>query len=327
MDVSIIIINYKTPDLVIDCVKSIKEQTKDLLYEIIVVDNASNDGSAEILNGELAGDIKLIESGENLGFGKANNLGVEHAKGEYIFLLNSDTILINNAVKILHDYIINTKGVGVVGGNLYSVDLKENSSFSLVFDDIDTLKKQSRWIYIIKEILSRQFRQRFYSDEQRRQYVYRHTFNHTDKPMEVGYIFGTDMMLSRSLYQEMKGFDPEFFMYAEEEELSWRIHQKGYKIVSVPMAKIIHLDGGTFKRDDSFNDRQFGMRMTGAMTYYKKRFGEKGIDDFYYYKTLRLKRQYNLARMMKRKLLLDLAKKQMECLDEQYATIVKKLDE
>ena len=174
------------------------------------------------------------------------------------------------------------------------------------------------------DILSRQFRQRFYTEEQRRQHIYRNTFNHTDKPMEVGYIFGTDMMLSRSLYRDMKGFDPEFFMYAEEEELSWRIHQKGYKIVSVPMAKIIHLDGGTFKRDDSFNDRQFGMRMTGAMTYYKKRFGEKGLEDFYYYKSLRLKRQYKLARIMKRKLLFNLTEKQMKCLNEQYAMIVKR---
>ncbi|MEE1085703.1 MAG: glycosyltransferase family 2 protein [Schaedlerella sp.] len=322
MDVSIIIINYKTPDLVVDCVRSIKQLTKDISYEVIVVDNDSNDGSVNILNKELSGDVKLIESDINLGFGKANNLGVKYAKGNYVFLLNSDTILINNAVKILHDYIIKDKNIGIVGGNLYSADLKENSSFCLTFDDIETVKKQSSWMYIIGDILFRQFRQRFYSEEQRRQYIYKNTFNHTNQPMEVGYIFGTDMMLSRSLYHEMNGFDPEFFMYAEEEELSWRIHQKGYRIVNVPTAKIIHLDGGTFKKDDSFNAKQYTMRMTGTMVYYKKRFGANGIRKFYHYKMRYLMRQYNLARVMKRSMLYSITKIQMDCLKEQYNTVM-----
>lgn len=323
MDVSIIIINYKTPDLVIDCVKSIKALTEDISYEIIVVDNASNDDSLQILTREFGEEIRIIESKTNLGFGKANNLGVENASGKYVFLLNSDTKLINNAIKILYDYITITENVGIVGGNLYSVDLRENSSFSLCFDDIITVKKQSKWIHIIKAIIGRQFRQRFYSAEKKHQYAYKDTFNHSNQPMEVGYIFGTDMMLPRGLYDQMHGFDPDFFMYAEEEELSWRIHQAGYKIVNVPDAKIIHLDGGTFKRDDSFNSRQFGMRMAGAMIYYKKRFGIKGMKDFYFYKMLYFKRQYKLAKIMKRQKLLDLTKRQMSCLKEQYCIILK----
>ena len=319
MDVSIIIINYKTPDLVIDCVRSIEKLTKDISYEIIVVDNASNDDSVDIMRKELEEDIILLESENNLGFGKANNLGVQHAMGEYVLLLNSDTVLINNAVKILHDYIKDSTEVGVVGGNLYSTDLKENSSFCMKFDDIESIRKRSKWINVICDIFTRQLRQKFYNEEQKRKYTYKHTFNYTNNPMEVGYVFGTDMMLPRNLYNQMGGFDPEFFMYAEEEELSWRIHQAGYKIFSVPMAKIIHLDGGTFKRDDSFNSRQFGMRMMGAMLYYKKRFGLAGMDDFYYYKMTQLKRKYKLANMMNRQMLLDLTKKQMDCLEMQYS--------
>lgn len=322
MDISVVIINYKTPDLVIDCVKSIKELTEDITYEIIVVDNASHDNSLEILSQELGNDIQLIASSTNLGFGKANNLGVKNASGEYIFLLNSDTRLISNAIKILYDYVVTEEKVGIVGGNLYSYDMKENSSFSMKFDDLVTVKKQSTWTSIIQSIVARQFRQRFYSKEKNRQYVYKDTFNHTDQPIEVGYIFGTDMMLSRELYNQVEGFDPEFFMYAEEEELSWRVQQAGYKSVNVPAAKIIHLDGGSFKRDDSFNSRQFGMRMTGTMTYFKKRFGMSGMEEFYFYKMLRLKREYKLAKIMRRQKLLDLTKAQMNCLEEQYNIIL-----
>lgn len=318
MDVSVIIINYKTPDLVKDCVKSIKKMTEGISYEIVVVDNASDDGSAEMIKRELRDNVILIESETNLGFGKANNLGVKQAKGKYVFLLNSDTVLINNAIKILYDYMEQSSKVGIVGGNLYSVDLKENSSFSMNFDDIESLKKQAGWVNIITEILSRQFRQKFYDEEQKRKYAYKNTFNHSDEPMEVGYIFGSDMMLLRELYNQMGGFDPEFFMYAEEEELSWRIHQAGYKIMNVPMAKIIHLDGGTFKRDQSFNSRQFVMRMTGAMIYYKKRFGINGMDEFYYYKMLQLKRKHKLARCLNRHMLMEATEKQMLYLKQAY---------
>ena len=318
MDVSIIIVNYKTPDLVIDCINSVRQQTEGISYEIIVVDNDSNDGSVEMLRQTFADSIKLIESGANLGFGKANNLGVKYAEGEYVFLLNSDTVLINNAIKILYDYICQHNGVGVVGGNLYSIDMQENSSFSNLFDDIETLKKQAGWINIIKNIAYRVYRQKFYTAEQKRNFAYKDTFNHTGSPMEVAYIFGTDMMLSRKLYNDMNGFDPDFFMYAEEEELSWRIYKAGYKSVNVPNAKIIHLDGGTFKRDNSFNARQYEMRMTGAMTYYKKRFGNKGVDRFFKYRMLRLKRQYKLAELLHRPMMKHASEDQMKCLEKRY---------
>lgn len=318
MDVSIIIVNYKTPDLVIDCINSVRQLTEDISYEIIVVDNASADSSVETLKSKFGNTIQIIESDINLGFGKANNIGVKSAKGDYVFLLNSDTILMNNAIKILYDYITENASVGIVGGNMYSADIKESSSFCMKFDDIDTLKKNAGWTSIITDIACRAYRQKYYSEEQRRKYSYKNTFNYTDKPLDVGYIFGTDMMLSRELYNNMGGFDPDFFMYAEEEELSWRIHQAGYRIVNVPTAKIIHLDGGTFKRDDSFDTRQFSMRMTGAMTYYKKRFGLQGVNDFYNYRMLRLQRLYKLAKIMKRPLLQDVSEKQMNSLKERY---------
>ena len=101
-DVSIIIVNYNTLHVLRPCLDSIIEQTIGIDYEIIVVDNGSTDGSIEALSDDSR--VTLIPTGENLGFGRANNKGLEQAKGEYIFFLNSETLLKNNAIKMLYDF-------------------------------------------------------------------------------------------------------------------------------------------------------------------------------------------------------------------------------
>ena len=103
-DVSIIIVNYNTKQLLADCLKSIYEQTNNIDFEVIVSDNGSVDGSIEMLKRDFS-QVILIENNANLGFGAANNRGLEVAKGKYIFYLNSDTVLLNNAVKIFFDYL------------------------------------------------------------------------------------------------------------------------------------------------------------------------------------------------------------------------------
>ena len=95
MDVSIIIVNYNTKNLTLQCIDSIYEKTNDVSFEIIVVDNNSTEGSQELVSHDKR--IVFVEAGENLGFGKANNLGLRQAQGKYIFFLNSDTLLLNNA--------------------------------------------------------------------------------------------------------------------------------------------------------------------------------------------------------------------------------------
>ena len=96
MNVSIVIVNYNTLKLTKACIDSVIEKTSGLEYEIILVDNASSDGSSDVFKNDER--IIFIEASDNIGFGKANNLGVKHAKGDYLFFLNSDTLLLNNAV-------------------------------------------------------------------------------------------------------------------------------------------------------------------------------------------------------------------------------------
>ena len=98
IDVSVIIVNYNTKDLLRDCINSVIEQTKNISFEIIVSDNGSSDGSIEMLKAEFP-KVIILNNKENLGFGKANNRGAEISNGKYLFLLNSDTVLLNNAIK------------------------------------------------------------------------------------------------------------------------------------------------------------------------------------------------------------------------------------
>ena len=132
MDVSVIIVNYNTLGLTSDCIESIIAQTSTVEYEIILVDNASTDGSKEVFAQDKR--IKYIYSDRNLGFGRANNLGIREAKGRYLFFLNSDTILLNNAVKLFFDFCEKNpdRKIGAVGAVLKDQNQKNIHSPSLL---------------------------------------------------------------------------------------------------------------------------------------------------------------------------------------------------
>lgn len=286
MDVSVIIVNYHSAALVVDCIKSIQKQTQELEYEIIVVDNASGDGSVELLEKSFDGSVRLIASEQNLGFGKANNLGARRAQGKYLFLLNPDTILVNNAVKILYDALESDSSLGVVGGNLYTPEMTPAPSYCERFDDLALEKERASWRCLLHNKL-RPGCSRPFED----------SFNYGSIPKPVAYIFGADMMLSRELFQKLGGFDPEFFMYAEEEDLSWRITGNGHRIMNIPQAKIIHMEGATVKQANAFSERQFRMRMNGTLTYFKKRFGMEGTAEFVRLRTKRYQRQILMGKL------------------------------
>ena len=112
MDVSVIIVNYNTKELTRNCLKSVFEKTKGVNFEVIVSDNGSTDGSIEMIKSEFP-EVILIENNANLGFGAANNRALKIARGKYVFYLNSDTLLLNNAVKIFFDYSSTTLLVNI----------------------------------------------------------------------------------------------------------------------------------------------------------------------------------------------------------------------
>lgn len=255
MKVSIIIVNYNTLELTKNTINSVIEKTKNLKYEIILVDNASVDGSVEFFEKEYKNKIIFIKNNENLGFGKANNKGIEIARGKYVFLLNPDTLLINNAIKILFDFMENNENCGVCGGNLYDLDMRPMSSF-----DKKMITYKSLYIKdIIKEI-------KFRISKKIKRIVKYDNFNYSDKPCEVKIIIGADMMIRKKVLEKIGFFDEDFFMYHEESELCFRVLKNNFKIYSVPKAKIIHLEGQSSK----VKENKFKLDRNGLYLFFYK---------------------------------------------------------
>lgn len=312
--ISVIIVNYFSAVLTIKCIKSIFDKSDRSGLEIIVVDNASEDESVELIKRAFGDQITVLHSDVNLGFGKANNLGAQYASGEYLLLLNPDTILVNDAIGVLHDYLRRHPQVGIAGGNLYTPDMTPAPSYCLAFDDLRHERRNAGWAHLIGSKVKTKLGIHGKMKE----------FNFSDREKQVAYIFGADMMLPKRLFDEVGGFDPAFFMYGEEEELTWRITQRGYRVMSVPKARIIHLEGATTSQTHAFSERQFRMRMNGTLTYYQKRFGDVGADEFFRLRTRRYDRLMQIAKAQG-KLTEDFAPAVMKrLLEEEYRAFLKK---
>lgn len=229
-EVSVIIVNYNTRDLLRNCIDSIIAMTKDVDYEVIVVDNDSHDGSVEMLRSTFP-EVRVIEAGSNLGFGRANNLGMKHAYGDFFFLLNSDTLLHNDAISEFYqkgkDLMDSHEGFGVLGSILLGRDMKTCHSFG----------RFPTPAFELREIMAKYLR--FLKDPE-----------NTHPPLvrgmrEVDYVTGADMYVPRNVFEATDGFDPDFFMYCEEVEWQKRIEKLGLNRLIIEGPEIIHLEGGS----------------------------------------------------------------------------------
>ncbi len=233
LDLSIIIINYNTCEETGKCIESVFEKTADISFEVILVDNASKDGSKEVF--EADSRIRYIYNDENLGFGRANNVGIEVSRGRNVLFLNSDTLLRNDACSILSRYLDQHERIGVVGGNLYNADGHPTHSYRKYFPSVYSE---------MNDILSGLPNKLIYGKNAE--------FNYSGTPKRVKMITGADLMIRRAVLDEIGGgFDPDFFMYFEDTELCWRVCKAGYEIVSVPQAEIVHLTGYSSKKKTS----------------------------------------------------------------------------
>jgi len=258
MDVSVILVNYNTKDLLKQCLLSLYEKTLMVNFEVIVSDNDSKDGSLEMLKEEFP-NVILLQNNANLGFGKANNKAISVAKGKYLFLLNTDTYLLNNAVKVLFDYMESPQShmVGCCGGDLFDAKGSKQASFGNFPSILDA----------ISQLGFNNFYKKYYD-----RYITGGAIN-TDQIIKVvDFICGADMFLNRVVLDKVGAFDEDFFLYFEETELSYRIRQAGFKSVLVPEAKIVHLEGGS-QRAESFNFFKIGVFAKSRKLYFKKTSG------------------------------------------------------
>jgi hypothetical protein len=224
------------------------KNTQGVDYEIIVVDNHSSDDSATYVAIHFS-QVRFIRSPENLGFGKANNLGVESATGKYVFFLNSDTILLNNAVLIFFEYMEqhgNDEHLGGIG-----CYLKDNEgNLALSYGDFPSPK--SEFSYIKNKILHKQ---RAWANSE----------------CDVDFITGADLFMPRKLFESLGGFDPQFFMYYEETELQYRFAKLGWKRRLIIGPEILHLEGGSF-RSSGLSYKRFVMAQKSYNYYVGKHF-------------------------------------------------------
>ncbi len=220
MDISIVIVNYKSKNKLIECLKSIRDSDFfNLRYEVIVVENASGD-DLENLRPEII-DFKLINSPVNLGMGGGNNLGLKESQGEFVLILNPDTYLRPQAIKILFEYIKERPDVYIVGPKLLNPDLTLQFSCA---------KFPRPWTPIFR----RTFLGRFF--KRHLNWFLMKDFSH-DIITEVDWLMGSCLLIRK---KDFSGFDERFFMYFEDIDVCRRVWQEGKKVIYCPMAEVIH---------------------------------------------------------------------------------------
>ena len=243
IDVSIVIVNYKTPQLLIDCIGSLELTPKTLVYEVIVVDNKSEDESEEDTMSAFP-YVRWFNTGYNAGFARANNLGIKQAKGNYILLLNSDTI--TNEKTLIHtfnEYIklekTNQK-IGMLACQLIDLNGNIQHNSRPKVRNIEKLLVAHPFIIYILRI----FRIKPEDKEESISALNElHTVFHETKWLGGTFLFYNKDISSKNGYY----LDEDFFMYGEDTEWSLRLRKNGYKHFFTPNASVIHAEGGSFK--------------------------------------------------------------------------------
>ena len=225
MKLSIIIVSYNTKDYLEDTLQSIKQSTDHLEKEIIVVDNASTDGSLEMLN--KFNWVKLINNKHNLGYAAANNSGLKQARGEYILFLNSDTKIFPHTLSTMIDFMDQHPDVGI---STCRVELPSGQIDPASHRGFPTPWNALTYFLGLEKLLPKT---KFFSG-------YHQSWKDMTQVHDIDSPAGAFFLTRKSILDQIGGFDNQFFMYAEDLDLSLRIKQAGWKIMYVPLTKIIH---------------------------------------------------------------------------------------
>jgi len=229
MDITIIIVNWNTKDLLQNCLNSIYKTVQDIAFEIIVVDNASHDGSVAMLRKEFP-QVYVIENKENRGFGAANNQAFDIMSGRYALLLNTDTILTQHAVYELFSFMEAHPDTAMACGQLLNADGSKQNSIAN-FPTLFTLLLNT-------SLLEYLFPKHYPS----KRYDYK-------KPVEVDSGIGACLLVRKQVIDKVGMFDERYFFFFEETDWALQMKTAGWKIYHVPSAFIYHLQGQSIGRD------------------------------------------------------------------------------
>ncbi len=255
MELSVIILNYNVRDFLRHCILSVQRAIQDINSEIIIIDNNSPDDSCEMVKIEFP-ELLLIENKENIGFGRANNQAVAHAKGKYICILNPDTVVSLDVFHKCLRFIKQTPGCGAIGTRL----IDGTGNF---------LPESKRNLPTPKASLSKLLG----SEKQQNAYYANHISEEEIGPVSV--LVGAFMFMLRSVYEEVGGFDRDYFMYGEDIDLSYKIEKAGYINYYLGSALVLHYKGESTQRDKQYLDRFYG----AMHIFYKKHFSKNIIVD------------------------------------------------
>ena len=238
VELSIIIINWNSRDFLRDCLKSIEENPPPFSYETIVIDNASYDGSAEMVHGEFP-KIKYLQGPDNLGFSRGNNAAAESSSGRNLLFLNPDTKVLGNALDVMRDYLDAHHDVGIVGCRILNSDGSVQTTAVQAFP---TLLNQT----LDADVLHRWF-------PKSRLWGTAALFSGSTAPTRVDMISGACLMIRRSVFEQIGGFSQDYFMYSEDVDICQKAHRAGWNAYYVPSVSVIHYNGqSTNKRPSNF---------------------------------------------------------------------------
>ena len=257
MDISVVIVNYNVQYFLEQCILSVQAASENLQVEIIVVDNNSTDTSCQLIL-EKYPEVILIQNKENVGFSKANNQGVKIAKGEYILILNPDTIVAEDTFAQILAYAKSKQNLGILG-----VKLIDGSGKFLL--------ESKRGIPTPQVSFNKLF-----GISSRETGKYYATHLNENETGVVDILVGAFMLLKRSVYNEVNGFDETYFMYGEDIDLSYKILHKGYQNYYYANTQVIHYKGESTKKDIK-NLKYFHKAMK---IFYKKHFKLNKVYDF-----------------------------------------------
>lgn len=243
MDLSIVVVNWNTSELLIQCLDSIYRARPHLTFETILVDNGSTDDSVNTV-AEHFPDVRIIVNDRNLGFARANNQGLSVARGRYFLLLNSDTIIMPNALDELVHYADEHLDVGVVGPKLLNMD--------------GTL--QESWA----EFPS------FYSELTGKLIRHRRPVQESSHSYDVDWVSGACMLVRSETIDSAGMLSEDYFFYSEEVDWCFRIKANGWLIRYLPTSEIFHLGGGSASMNSL---RQLSLLYQNKIIFFKKNYG------------------------------------------------------
>jgi len=260
--VSVIYVNFNTSALLLHSLRSLISHCREVPFEIVIVDNASEPEQKRLLREGIleleAESTSLVFSDENLGFGRANNHAAKHALAPYLFFLNPDTLIINDVLKIFSEFMnAASKTVAACGGKLLKPDLTPNDSYG----NFPGVRQELAMTGLGFRFLMTNYRQHIAIAN-----------SAPDKPIKVPYIVGADIFIRRESFDLVEGFDENYFLYYEETDLFRKLKSHSLESYILPDAKIIHFEGAALNQNpgNEFSVSKFRFLLNSKLYYHRK---------------------------------------------------------